>query len=117
MRDGFVERRIEALRGGVDALDAEALELREELAPHHLDPLEQRIGRGAGGGFDGALEVVEDLEHLGEDVPPRPLDVLGDLPAQPERASSNSPAACRYFAMYSWAMRSFSASCRSSSST
>ena len=41
--DGFVQRWIKLLLIGFDALHTEAFELAQELAPDHLDPLEQRV--------------------------------------------------------------------------
>ena len=62
-----------------------AFELREELAADHFDPLQQRVMRRTGAGrFDGAIEVVDHLEQVREDLAARALDVLRDLAPQPQ---------------------------------
>ena len=62
--------------------DAEAVELGEELLAHHLDALEQRIGRvlaAASGGVDRAIEVVDDFEQADQHFAPAALGVLREL--------------------------------------
>ena len=76
---------IERLPRGLDALDAESLELGEELAADDVHALNQRVvaSRARPGGVDGAIEVVDDVEEIGEDFAPATLDVLRDLAPQP----------------------------------
>ena len=64
-------------------LHTEALELAQELAPDHLDALQERFGRRRSlRRVQRALEIVDDLEELGQDLPTRALDVFRDLPSQ-----------------------------------
>jgi len=80
-----VQRRVERLAVGGDARHAEPLELHQELAAHHLDPLEHGLGACP---FlrrvNRAIEIVDHVEELGQRVAAGTLDVLGHLAAEPE---------------------------------
>ena len=55
------------------------------MPPHDVDPLDDGLDRlRLAGRIDSAIEVVDDLEHLGEHFTPGPLDVLRDLTPQPQ---------------------------------
>ena len=55
---------------------------------HHVHALNQRVdpvgGRARPGRVDGAIEVVDDVEEIGEDLAPAAFDVLADLAPQPQ---------------------------------
>src|SRR5206468_2330974 len=64
--------------------DAHALELGEELIANELDALKQRAIPGpiASGG-DRPIEVVEDLQQVGDDGASGALDVPADVASDP----------------------------------
>src|SRR4051812_34907167 len=84
----FVQRGIERLALRFDARDAESLQLRQELPAHDVHALDQRVRRpgatAGAGGVERAIEVVHDVEQLGQDFAAAALDLLGDLAAQPD---------------------------------
>ena len=81
----FVHRGVEGLADRLDPPDPQRVELREKLASHHLHALQQRVGRGARlRRIERPIEIVEHLEHVGDDFPAATLDVLRDLASQPQ---------------------------------
>ena len=89
-----MEARIERGAQRLDALHAEALQLREELLPHHLDALQKRLrrlaarlsrawSRGLPRRVDRAIEVVDDFDQAHQHVAPAALGVLRQLLAHP----------------------------------
>ena len=82
--DGLVEGGIEGLALGADLLEPHVLEQAEELALDDLDAVAQPFEALATlRGFDGAVEVVEDLEELLDELVARALDFGVDLTGEP----------------------------------
>lgn len=75
---------IERLSERGDRLDAEAVELREELLPDHLDALEERARFAAvARGREGAIEIVEHFDQLDQNLAAANGDVACDIAPHP----------------------------------
>src|SRR5262245_39464744 len=82
--DRFVARRVERLSNRIEARDAESLELGEELIAHETNTGQQcGIRRPRRCGADRAIEIVEDVEELGDRGSYARIDIARRVAAQP----------------------------------
>ena len=84
-RDGIVLQRIEHLSEGFEAHDIHGCQLAKKLIAHQFDTAQQRLGAAAidmlSSGLDGAIEIVEHVEHLDKDHALPTFDIARHFPS------------------------------------